>query len=287
MKIPGNSIADIKRYFYSELSALYSESELLQLFRMAAYEINTFSPIDLHMNANDRVSESELLQYSDFVKRLKNSEPVQYITGYQWFMDLKISVNKDVLIPRPETEELVNQLIEEIEIKNPVILDACTGSGCIALALKNYIPQATVYGCDVSEGALKLASQNASELGLDVSFFKWDVLLPPPGDIPQLDVLITNPPYISVSEENTLSNHVKSEPALALFVPDNDPLLFYRHLADWGLKLLKPGGRFLAECHYQRTAEVRELLEKAGYLNVLEHDDLNGNKRWVSAEITN
>jgi len=252
---------------------------------MAAYEINTFSPIDLHMNANDRVTESQLLQYSNFVKRLKNSEPVQYITGYQWFMDLKIAVNKDVLIPRPETEELVNQLIEELKIKDPVILDACTGSGCIALALKNYMPLATVYGCDVSTGALTVANQNGSALNLDVTFFEWDVLQSPEREIPALDVLICNPPYIPFSEESTLSNHVKSEPALALFVPDNDPLLFFRHLADWGLKFLKPGGRFLAECHRDKTADVAELLRNMGYGNVIEHEDLSGNKRWVSGAV--
>jgi len=285
MRISGNRIADIKLYFYSELAELYPESELLQLFRMAAYEINTFSPIDLHMNANDRVTESQLLQYSNFVKRLKNSEPVQYITGYQWFMDLKIAVNKDVLIPRPETEELVNQLIEELEIKDPVILDACTGSGCIALALKNYMPLATVYGCDVSTGALTVANQNGSTLNLDVTFFEWDVLQSPEREIPALDVLISNPPYIPFSEESTLSNHVKSEPALALFVPDNDPLLFFRHLADWGLKFLKPGGRFLAECHRDKTADVAELLRNMGYGNVIEHEDLSGNKRWVSGAV--
>ena len=285
MRISGNRIADIKLYFYSELAELYPESELLQLFRMAAYEINTFSPIDLHMNANDRVTESQLLQYSNFVKRLKNSEPVQYITGYQWFMDLKIAVNKDVLIPRPETEELVNQLIEELKIKDPVILDACTGSGCIALALKNYMPLATVYGCDVSTGALTVANQNGSTLNLDVTFFEWDVLQSPEREIPALDVLISNPPYIPFSEESTLSNHVKSEPALALFVPDNDPLLFFRHLADWGLKFLKPGGRFLAECHRDKTADVAELLRNMGYGNVIEHEDLSGNKRWVSGAV--
>ncbi len=284
MKIQGNSIAHIKRYFEEELKNLYSSSEILALFRMAAEKINGWSMIQIHLQPETRVNESDLLQYSQFVKRLRNHEPVQYILGNAWFCGLEIGVEPGVLIPRPETEELVNGLLESKIPSDPVILDACTGSGCIAFALKNYLPQASIFACDLSDEALRIAQKNALNLKLEISFSKVDLIQDSAQGFPELDILISNPPYIPESERPSMAKHVhEQEPSMALFVPDQDPMIFYRHLARWGNALLKPDGILLAESHSALTNQVKACWEDAGFKQVEIHFDLNGLPRWLSA----
>jgi release factor glutamine methyltransferase len=282
MRIPGNKISDIKKYFYQELTALYSKEEILVLFRMAAQHINSLSHLDIHFEPDHRVLESEVLQYSFFVKRLMKGEPVQYIMGYTWFMDLKINVSPAVLIPRPETEELANLIIMELQgIENPVILDACSGSGCISLALKAYCSNAKVIGLELSEEALEVSKQNATSLSLDVEFQKSDVLTLDSWSEP-LDVLVSNPPYISNLERESLSVQVRDfEPSMALFVDGPDVLLFYRKLSKLGLNSVKLGGLIALECHFENTDKVAEILKSDGWCNVLIENDLSGNPRIV------
>lgn len=283
MKIKGNQVSDIKTYFENELSTIYSKSEILVLFRIAAEHINGFSMNQLHLFPDTRVLESELLKYSFFVKRLKNHEPYQYITGYTWFTDLKIMVNESVLIPRPETEELVNCLLENNTLQYPKILDVCTGSGCIALALKHYITAAEVLACDISSTALATARNNAAALSLDVAFYEADALTEPLEAFEHLDFLITNPPYITFKEKATLAKNVTDfEPGLALFVPDDDALIFYKSISKWGKKLLNDCGMVLMECNTAHVEEVAELLIEDGYSIVKQHADLNGLPRWVT-----
>jgi len=283
MKIKGNRVSDIKTYFENELSTIYSKSEILVLFRIAAEHINGLSMNQLHLFPDTRVLESELLKYSFFVKRLKNHEPYQYITGYTWFTDLKIMVNESVLIPRPETEELVNCLLENNTLQNPKILDVCTGSGCIALALKHYITAAEMLACDISATALETAKNNAASLSLDVAFYKADALTEPLDTFENLDFLITNPPYITLKEKATLAKNVTDfEPGLALFVPDDDALIFYKSISKWGKKLLNDCGMVLMECNTAHVDEVAELLIEDGYSVVKQHADLNGLPRWVT-----
>lgn len=283
MKIKGNQVSDIKTYFENELSTIYSKSEILVLFRIAAEHINGLSMNQLHLFPDTRVLESELLKYSFFVKRLKNNEPYQYITGYTWFTDLKILVNESVLIPRPETEELVNCLLENNTLQNPKILDVCTGSGCIALALKHYITAAEVLACDISATALATAKNNADALSLNVAFYEADALTEPLESFQNLDFLITNPPYITLKEKATLAKNVTDfEPGLALFVPDDDALIFYKSISKWGKKLLNDCGMVLMECNTAHVDEVAELLIEDGYSVVKQHADLNGLPRWVT-----
>jgi release factor glutamine methyltransferase len=283
MKIKGNRVSDIKTYFENELSTIYSKSEILVLFRIAAEHINGLSMNQLHLFPDTRVLESELLKYSFFVKRLKNHEPYQYITGYTWFTDLKIMVNESVLIPRPETEELVNCLLENNTLQNPKILDVCTGSGCIALALKHYITASEMLACDISATALETAKNNAASLSLDVAFYKADALTAPLDAFENLDFLITNPPYITLKEKTTLAKNVTDfEPGLALFVPDDDALIFYKSISKWGKKLLNDCGMVLMECNTAHVDEVAELLIEDGYSVVKQHADLNGLPRWVT-----
>lgn len=282
MRIAGNKISDIKKYFYQELDQQYNQGEILILFRMAVQHINGLSHLDIHFEPDLRVQESEVLQYSFFVKRLVQGEPVQYIMGYAWFMDLKIQVQSGVLIPRPETEELANLALMELQgISAPVILDACSGSGCIALALKYYCTQAKVVGLELSDDALRISKENAEALQLDVNFEKVDVLQLDHWNEP-VDVLISNPPYISNLERDSLSVQVRDfEPAMALFVDDPDVLLFYRKLSKFGLNSVKSGGLIALECHFENTEKVAEILTNDGWKNVIIENDLSGNPRIV------
>jgi release factor glutamine methyltransferase len=249
---------------------------------MAVQHINGLSHLDIHFEPDLRVQESDVLQYSWFVKRLVQGEPVQYIMGYAWFMDLKIQVQSGVLIPRPETEELANLALMELQgIPAPVILDACSGSGCIALALKYYCTQAKVVGLELSDDALRISKENAEALSLDVQFEKADVLQLDHWSEP-VDVLISNPPYISNLERDSLSVQVRDfEPAMALFVDDPDVLLFYRKLSKIGLNSVISGGLIALECHFENTEKVAEILTNDGWKNVLIENDLSGNPRIV------
>lgn len=286
MKIGGNSLADIRQFFYTQLAPQYSKDEILVLFRLAAGYINGFSHLTLHLEPEKRVLESELLEYSRFVKRLKKGEPVQYIMGYTWFMELNIELGPEVLIPRPETEELVNLLIERCGgMEHLKIHDACTGSGCIALALKHYLPNALVSGSDVSRDALMLAKRNADKLGLAVEFNQFDLLnierLPE-----SVDVLVSNPPYITIDEKESMhANVLEHEPHIALFAPGDDALIFYRKLAQLAISgSLNPNGILAVECHYQRCDAVADEFKNAGLSAVEIHHDLSGNPRMVLAK---
>jgi release factor glutamine methyltransferase len=283
MRIPGNRIDEIKRYFDQELKDEYDASERLALFRLAAEDINGYSMIHIHLHPDERVNESDLIRYSKWVKRLKNHEPVQYIRGKTWFMDLEIEVNPAVLIPRPETEELVNHVLSLNPQKDIKIIDACSGSGCISLALKHYLPIAQVDGFDVSQDAIDVARSNAKRLNLDVSYQQYDIMQNPPAEYSnKYDFLVSNPPYIPYREKVDLALHVsKSEPSIALFVDDDDALIFYKRLAKWGSSILKADGIIMAECHKNFPQDVSSLWQSMGIRDCVIHEDLSGHPRFV------
>jgi release factor glutamine methyltransferase len=287
MRIAGNSLSEIREFFENELVDIYDKNEIRALYRQAAQEINGYSMLHLHFHPDDTVQESELIKYSSWVKRLKFHEPVQYITGKSWFMDLEIHVNPAVLIPRPETEEIVNHLLMNLGDRKLRILDACTGSGCIALALKHYLPDSEILAFDVSETALTVAISNAQRLGLNINFQLADLQSSPlEYQYSEIDVLISNPPYIPNNERESLAKHVSEmEPSIALFVPDEDPLLFYKRLADWAKLILKNDGKLIAECHTNYTGAVADLWRNSGLFDVEEHVDLSNLPRFVTAVI--
>ena len=287
MRIPGNRVDEIKRYFDEELKDEYDASERLALFRLAAEDINGYSMIHIHLHPDERVNESDLINYSKWVKRLKNHEPVQYIRGKTWFMDLELEVNPAVLIPRPETEELVNHVLTINPRKNIQILDACSGSGCISLALKHYLPHAVVDGFDISAEAIVVSKRNAEKLGLDIDFKQYDIMLEAdPAYNNKYDLLISNPPYIPYKEKSELALHVsKSEPSIALFVNDDDTLIFYKRLAKWGSSVLKADGIIMAECHKNFAQDVSSLWQSMGIRDCVIHEDLSGHPRFVVGKI--
>lgn len=234
------------------------------------------------------LSESDLLFFRAVVKRLLAEEPFQQIIGFTEFYGLKIAVTKDVLTPRPETEELVHIIIQETKKESPIIADFCSGSGCISLALKKQFPKATVYGFEKSSKAIVVAKQNASQLQIEVDFQEVDVLQADFVHYPKVDILVSNPPYIRLSEKKDMSNTVlKHEPDMALFVEDTDPLIFYRQIAQIGKEILLPKGKVYFEINEYLGEETSELLRKIGYQEVNIHRDLQGKQRIVEGFLPN
>jgi release factor glutamine methyltransferase len=210
--------------------------------------------------------------------------PVQYVIGTAWFYNMPFKVNEAVLIPRPETEELVQWILDEKDSrKNATLLDIGTGSGCIPIAIKKNWPAAEVHALDVSNEALETAQANAKALDADVHFQKTNILDEKEWPQQQFDIIVSNPPYIPVQESEMLEKNVTDwEPHLALFVPNNDPLLFYRKIAGFAMKHLSPGGVLYFECHQQFASQVAAMLEKEGFAATLKQD-LFGNERMVKA----
>ncbi len=218
---------------------------------------------------------------ADF-QRLLTGEPIQYILGEAPFYGRSFRVTRDTLIPRNETEELVHKIIKENPKARLRVLDLGTGTGCIPITLALELNNPEVYGLDVSLQALEVARQNALQLGATVQFLEGDLL----GVIPNLDVfdvLVSNPPYVPVRDQGEMhANVLNFEPHLALFVPDEDPLLFYRAIGNWGQQLLKQGGKLYLEIYENLAEELVQLVQTLGYSEVQVHRDLNGKKRMVT-----
>lgn len=290
MKIASTKIADIIRYFRQELEELYNAGEV-DAFISYCFEIYlNFTGTDLLLKKDDHVSESELLKFSFAVKQLKQHRPIQYILGQADFFKLRFLVNEHVLIPRPETEELVDLIIRENKGNQGMrILDIGTGSGCIPIALKKNMPSAMVMAMDISEEALKIARQNAELNQTEVTFLQQDILdknSPFFNTSNQYDCIVSNPPYVRFSEKEDMDKNVLDyEPHLALFVPDEDPLLFYKAIADFSRKHLRPGGKLYFEINAAYGPETKLLLEKKGFKNPTLIHDLNNKNRILRVAI--
>jgi release factor glutamine methyltransferase len=225
------------------------------------------------------------------VEALLKQQPVQYVTGTAWFYGMELMVNPQVLIPRPETEELVEWIVNDVRMVRQLadadmrMLDIGTGSGCIPLALKKELPAADVWGIDVSPGALETAKANATQQQLDVRFEQVNVLdEQATATLPFFDVIVSNPPYIKQSEHTSMQQQVLAyEPALALFVPDEDALLFYRVIAALAKHKLARGGSLYFEINEALGNEVVELLKATGYKDVTLKQDIFGKDRMVKA----
>ncbi len=236
---------------------------------------------ELEARRSEQLSGSEVLKVIAPLARLRNGEPLQYVLGHCWFMGLRLRVVPGVLIPRPETEEMVDHIVSTNREFHR-ILDVGTGSGCIALALKKRLPNALVVGIDVSDEALAIARDNGGTLGLSVQWIEQDVF-DPGGTWPQhLDLVVSNPPYIPFSEHDSLDAHVRQyEPHLALFVGDADPLLFYRVIGQRAKEALVEGGALWFETHHHHAVDVGELLIAMGFHDVAVLQDLSGSARFI------
>ncbi|WP_339738179.1 peptide chain release factor N(5)-glutamine methyltransferase [uncultured Sunxiuqinia sp.] len=275
------SINDIRK----ELSGLYPAEEIESFIRIIFSKLKQYTLTDLVLKQDEVLAEKEKDQIKQIAARLKNGEPIQYILGETEFYGLPFRVKPGVLIPRPETEELVHWVLKSQKTDGLRILDVGTGSGCIPISLKKHWSKAHIMACDISEEALEVARMNAGLNQTEIAFFHLNILNPLlPNSFPKIDILISNPPYVTESEKAAMNDNVlKYEPARALFVPDHDPLLFYRALAIFGKNYLTHGGKLFWEINESFGEKCRELLKEIGFSDVRLKKDLQGKNRMIFA----
>jgi release factor glutamine methyltransferase len=268
------------QYIEKELEGLYPKTEIESFARICVEYVCGFNYTQFILHKNEKINPAERKKIEAIVYRLKKHEPIQYILGETEFFGLKLKVNPSVLIPRPETEELVQWILESDLKTESIILDIGTGSGCIALALKSNIPAAKVYGVDFSKEALKTAVQNGKENNLEVDFLQADILNWEQKSWNRPDLIVSNPPYVRELEKKKMqSNVLDYEPETALFVSDSDPLLFYRRIAEFALKYLNPNGGLFFEINENLGNETLKMLELMGFQNCTIKADLFGKER--------
>ncbi|MEY3850998.1 MAG: hypothetical protein RJA38_1439 [Bacteroidota bacterium] len=280
--LPNNKIGTLKEFSLQRVGEVYDARESRNIVNELFRHYLNLSSTDLIVKANDSISESQMLLVYKAVKRIANKEPLQYVLGKAYFFGMDLHVTPAVLIPRPETEELVRWMLETIKPKNHSVhsvLDIGTGSGAIALALKKSQPTWKVTGCDVSKEALRVAEKNSKEFQLEVEWKEVDILSQnfPEGN---WNTIVSNPPYIPVSEGSEMRpSVVEHEPHLALFVPENDPLLFYRRILELANKCETVNQVFF-EIHENYASETLSLGESLGWKSELKKD-LQGKARML------
>ena len=278
--IADNRVSTLRAYLSDKLSACYDSREASNLVHELFQAYHGWGRAEIVLNANQRLGESELLKYHFALKRLSLGEPLQYVLGYAWFLDMKLHVDNRVLIPRPETEELVRLVVSRNSVTNPRILDVGTGSGCIAIALKKLIPGAHITAVDVSNDALAVAQQNSTNLQADVEFVNFDILTSKPND--RFDIIVSNPPYIPLQEQTAMSKRVtEHEPHLALFTSDNDALVFYRRLMELSTETLSQHGQVFCEIHENMADALLQLAENYSISHQSILTDLQGKNRMM------
>ena len=299
------NIKNYRTHFIQELSAIYDSGEAESFFYLILEEKHKLKRIDLALNQELTFSKDEVVLWNSILKQLKKEVPVQYLLGKTSFYGLDFEVNPSVLIPRPETEELVDWIIQsqKLEVRSGKlkekskmisILDIGTGSGCIAISLAKNIPNAQVFAIDISEEALATAQKNAVKNQVEVDFIKTDILktddlkdLPASSfHLPTIfDIIVSNPPYVRELEKQEIKKNVlDNEPHLALFVKDNDALIFYRIIAELAQKKLSPNGELFFEINQYLGPEMIELLETMNFKNIELRKDIYGNDRMIKAE---
>lgn len=286
MFVQNNSIRAAKAYMQDRLKEQFSATELRHIMRESICLRLKLSPSDYMLSDEQLLSESDLLFLRSIVKRLLNNEPFQYIIGSTQFCGLDIKTDVRALIPRPETEELVNWISSHFNATQRLnVLDLCTGSGCIALALKHMNPSWELVGIDLSSEAIDLSIENAKSLGLTVEFKVGDALNEESLDHFEddgFDCIVSNPPYIPESDRVQMEKNVlQHEPEMALFVTDEDPLIFYRAIGLSAMKLLKPSGMVFYEIHESLGKKTMELMREIGFVNIELRKDLQGKNRML------
>jgi release factor glutamine methyltransferase len=277
--LPNNKISTLKEFSLQRVGEVYDARESRNIVNELFRHYLHLSSADLIVKANDSISESQMLLVYKAVKRIANKEPLQYVLGKAYFFGMDMHVSPAVLIPRPETEELVRWMLETIKPNDYSVLDIGTGSGAIALALKKAQPNWNVCGVDISKEALTIASKNSKEFQLEVEWKEVDILME---DFPEgnWNTIVSNPPYIPVSEGSEMRpSVVEHEPHLALFVPENDPLLFYRRILELANNCESVQQVFF-EIHENYFRETLALGESMGWKGELKKD-LQGKSRML------
>ncbi len=282
------TLSEARTVLTKELSNVYDREELKNIIDLVIEHITGLQRIDQVKTKIPYLTCTQLEDIDSITERLKKNEPLQYVLGEAWFAGMKLKVNKNVLIPRPETEELVDWIIKEAVstgMQDVGIIDIGTGSGCIPITLKKKLPDCDITAIDVCSEALFIATENAIEQNTDVNFILLDFLAEEEwNELGIFDIIVSNPPYVKQSEKDSMHERVTSfEPPLALFVPDNDALLFYKKLAGFSYNHLHTGGRLFVEINEALAKEVLTLFQSAGLVNVQLKKDMQGKDRMVLA----
>jgi release factor glutamine methyltransferase len=277
-------VKSLKSHFNKTLSEFYPNTEIQSFFNLLSEQILNMKRIDVSQNLYSVVSGKKYDKFLKAIVGLKKHKPIQYILGDTEFYGLVFKVSPSVLIPRPETEELVDWIIKDSKEKQNIsILDIGTGSGCIAVTLAKKLPNAKLFALDVSAEALKLATINAETNEVEVEFIEADILDWDFGDL-KFDIIVSNPPYVRELEKEAMSaNVLNHEPHLALFVKDDDALLFYRTITDVANKILKPKGQLFFEINENLGEDTKQLLVDAGYENIELKQDVFDKNRMLKA----
>jgi len=273
------AIASIRK----ELAGIYPAGEIESLIFLIFEKLKGYTRTQFLLAKEEILTPENQIEIDQIVLRLKNQEPIQYILGQTEFFGLPFHAVPGVLIPRPETEELVQWIIQENKNTSPTILDIGTGSGCIAVSLRKNLPESTVLACDVSSICLDTTKQNADLNQTELSVFKYDILKNlPEMSFQELDIIVSNPPYIRESEKSGMEKNVLDyEPELALFVTDHDPLIFYLRIAEFAKKHLKDAGRIYFEINEAFGKACSEMLQDKGFSEINLKKDIHGKERML------
>jgi release factor glutamine methyltransferase len=278
------TIQDARKKITEEIGKVYDESESANIAHLVLEHVINLPRIDW-IKRQEVLSRTQQKSIEEIIERLRQHEPIQYVLSECWFAGMKFYVDKNVLIPRPETEELVDWLVKDCksEIRHFKILDIGTGSGCIAITIKKKLPDVEMWACDVSDGALTVARMNADQFETAIDFVGLDFLSSAERrQLPIFDIIIANPPYVPQKDKNPMKkNVVDFEPHVALFVTDENPLLFYEAIADFGKEHLHPDGRIYIEIHEELGQQVMNLFLEKKYHNVDIKKDMQDKDRMV------
>ncbi|MBK7034906.1 MAG: peptide chain release factor N(5)-glutamine methyltransferase [Bacteroidetes bacterium] len=273
---------DLIKQLSQQLTSIYGSREANNIAQYLAEE-HFGKPL---VRSNPTLDMEQLHWWETASKRLLSNEPVQYVLGKAWFYGRKLKVDPSTLIPRPETEELVELILKENNSSNPTILDIGCGSGCIALTLKLEIPNSEVFALDKSTGALEVTRTNAALYNAHLTLLEADMLNPEPWEaqLPQFDIIVSNPPYIAPEDKKTMENNVLMfEPMSALFAEHADPLVFYREISRFATKKLKPGGKLYFEIPHNKAETIEEIVKSYGFEEIRILQDMQGNDRMLTA----
>ena len=277
-----------RNHFINSLEGLYPIEELKSFFYLLAGKYLNLSRINIALQLNNELTHEEQSSFYQAADRLRNHEPIQYILGETEFFGMPITVNKQVLIPRPETEELVSWIIEDVDKNEATILDIGTGSGCIAISLAKKLNNAVVSAIDISTRAIEVAKKNTLINNVNIEFSRVDVLnFEADLDLhhkweSKFDIIVSNPPYVRMQEKKLMKlNVIDHEPDIALFVEDDDPLLFYRKISQLSKQYLRHNGTLYLEINEYLGLEMEKMLNKAGFKHVLLKKDMFGKNRMI------
>jgi release factor glutamine methyltransferase len=281
------SISEAAKKLNEALLSLHEKREAAKISDMVMENITGLSATGRLVNKERELTKQQQQELRDFTHQLLQHKPLQYVLHEAWFYGLKFYVDENVLIPRPETEELVELILKQSDLNQPRILDIGCGSGCISIALKKNLPTSVVYALDISEKALNISEKNAIANRVNIEFITADILdLTDNVSLSQFDLIVSNPPYVRKSEAAVMNlNVLNFEPHLALFVPDDDPLIFYRAITDFSLKYLKNKGKLFFEINEASANQVFSLLQAKGFNEIMIKKDLYKRDRIVSASL--